>query len=63
MVMAKIYTRCGRFDEAIDELEYLMAIESEYTTNSLKLIDWIDPLRDSPRFLKMMTDYAPTTLL
>jgi hypothetical protein len=58
MVMAEIYTRCGQVEAAIDELNYLLSLDSYYNVNSLKLLDWVDPLRDNPRFQQLMRDYA-----
>lgn len=58
MVMAQIYTNCGRYDEAIDELEYVLSLETEYNVNRLKFISWIEPLKDLPRFQAVMKQYA-----
>lgn len=58
MVMAQIYTMCGEFDEAIEEIEYLLSQESNYTVNDFKIDDTFDPLRDMPEFQALMTKYA-----
>ena len=57
MVMARIYINCGRYEEAIDELEVVLSLESDYTVNYLKFEYWIDPLRDDPRFLATIERY------
>lgn len=58
MVMAIIYTNCGRYDEAIDELEELMALRTIYTVNDLKLNSMLDPLRTLPRYQEMIARYT-----
>ena len=37
MVMANIYMDCGKYDEAINEIDYLLSIGTEYTVNDIKL--------------------------
>jgi hypothetical protein len=55
--MAKIYINCGKYDEAIDELDYLLSLRAVNTANSLKLQSWVDPLRDHPRFQALIDKY------
>lgn len=57
MVMAIIYTNCGRYDEAIDELEELLALGTNYSVNDLKLNIMFDPLRTLPRYQDMIARY------
>ena len=57
MVMAKIHINCGNYDEAIDELDYLLSIEALWTANGLLLWTWVDPLRDQPRFKALLKKY------
>jgi hypothetical protein len=54
MVMARIYANCGRYDEAIDELELVLSLEIYITVNTLKYKHWIDPFRDHPRFQALL---------
>ena len=54
MVMAQIYTMVGELDSAIDELEYLLSIESSYTAYSLNLDPAFEPLREHPRFQSLL---------
>ena len=57
MLMARIYTNCGKYDEAIDELEAVLSLETYVTVNTLKYKHWVDPLRDSARFEALTRKY------
>jgi hypothetical protein len=57
MVMASIYTMAGRYDDALDELEYLLSIPSPYTVQFLAVTPAFDPLRDHPRFQALLEKY------
>ena len=56
--LARIYVLVGEYDEAIDELEYLLSIPASPVRAPLLRIDptW-DPLRDHPRFQKLLEQY------
>jgi TolB-like protein/Flp pilus assembly protein TadD len=55
--LAKIYARVGDHDRAIDRLEELLAIPCNLSVPLLRLDpDW-DPLRDHPRFQKILEKY------
>ncbi|MDH3890466.1 MAG: hypothetical protein OEV49_05230 [candidate division Zixibacteria bacterium] len=56
--MARIYANCEKYDEAIDELELVLSLETYITANTLKLKHWIDPLRDHPRYQELIAKYA-----
>jgi len=58
MVMARIYANCGKYEEAIDELELVLSLETHITVNTLKFKHWLDPLRDNPGFKQLLIDYA-----
>lgn len=58
MVMARIYANCGMYEDAIDELAYLLSMDRSITTNNLKLWYWIDPFRDHPRYRAMVEKYG-----
>ena len=58
MVMARIYTNCGEYDKALDEIEDLLSLESFVTTNSLKFENWTRPLRELPRYKELAKKYA-----
>ena len=57
MVMAYIYTLSGQPDNAIDELDYLLSIESQYSANYLRVTPIFDRLRDNPRFQALLEKY------
>jgi tetratricopeptide (TPR) repeat protein len=57
MTLARIYANCGLYDEAIDELEAVLSLETYVTVNTLKLKHWIDPFRDDPRFQSLTRKY------
>ncbi len=58
MVMARIYANCKMYDNAIDELELVLSLETHVTVNTLKLKHWIDPFRGNPRYLALIEKYA-----
>ena len=60
MVMIEIYMLCGMQQEAMDEIDELLSLETVFTANSLNFIPLLDPLREHPRFLEMMSRYALT---
>ena len=57
MVMASIYTKAERYDEALDELEYLLTIPSPFTARLLAITPDFAPLRAHPRFQAMIEKY------
>ena len=57
MVMAQVYTMVGEHDKAIDELEYLLSIESWCTPEYLRADPLFDPLKNNPRFHEVLEDY------
>ncbi len=52
--LARIYVMVGEFDAAIDQLEFLLSIPSELSISLLRLDPAWDPLRDHPRFKKLL---------
>jgi len=52
--LAHIYVMVGEYDAAISQLEFLLSIPSEISIPLLKLDPAWDPLRDNPRFQKML---------
>ena len=52
--LARIYVMVGEFDAAIQKLEFLLGIPSELTVPLLRLDPAWDPLRDHPRFKKLV---------
>jgi serine/threonine protein kinase/tetratricopeptide (TPR) repeat protein len=60
MALAEIYVMVGEYDAAIDELEYLMSIPAEISVHMLRLHPKWDPLREHPRFRRLLEKYAET---
>jgi len=52
--LARIYVMVGEFDAAIDRLKFLLSIPSQVTIPLLRLDPAWDPLRDHPRFKKLV---------
>jgi serine/threonine-protein kinase len=52
--LAKIYVMVGEFDEAIDQLEFLLSRPGEMSIPLLRLDPAWDPLRDHSRFMKLI---------
>ena len=55
--LAYIYTMVGEFDAAIDQLKYLLSIPGEMSIPLLRLDPAWDPLRNHPRFKKLVEPY------
>jgi hypothetical protein len=58
MVMAQIDVLSGAYDDAIDELESLLVLQSWYTTTYMEADPLLKPLRKLPRFKALMEKYA-----
>jgi len=54
--LAKIYVMVGEFDAAIDQLEFLLARPGEMSIPLLRLDPAWAPLRDHPRFRKLLEE-------
>ncbi len=50
----------GEYDKAIEQLEYLMSIPAgqDLSLNSLRFSPWYDPIRDHPRFKRLVEKYS-----
>jgi hypothetical protein len=57
MVMAQIYTLVGKYDLAIDELEYHLSIPAWSTPEYLKADPIFAPLQKLPRFISLLNRY------
>jgi serine/threonine-protein kinase len=56
--LAVVYTMVDEHDDAIDQLEYLLAIPSWWSAWDLRLDPRWDPLRDHPRFQALLKKYG-----
>jgi tetratricopeptide (TPR) repeat protein len=52
--LLNIYIECGEEVLAMDTIETLLSIPSDLTINRLKLMGIFDPLRDKPRFQRLL---------
>jgi len=57
MVMAQIDVLIGNYDAAMDELETLLSIQTWWTTTYMEADPYLEPLRQLPRFKKLMKKY------
>jgi serine/threonine-protein kinase len=55
--LAKIYTRVGQSDMALDLIEKLLSIPCDFSVGLLRLDPVWDPLRDHPRFQALLEEY------
>ena len=55
--LAKIYTRVGQSDKALDLIEKLLSIPCDLSVGLLRLDPVWDPLRDDPRFQALLEKY------
>ena len=53
--LAHIYVMVGEYDAAIDQLEFLLSVPSPISSSLLRLDPKWAPLRDNPRFQKLLT--------
>jgi serine/threonine protein kinase/tetratricopeptide (TPR) repeat protein len=56
--LAQMYTLSGEYEAAIDQLELLLSIPYEISVTLIRIDPTWDPLRDNPRFQKLMKKYA-----
>jgi tetratricopeptide (TPR) repeat protein len=52
--LAKIYTMVGKYDLAIEKLDYLLSIPGELSSPYIKIDPVWKPLRSDPRFEKVL---------
>lgn len=58
MVMASVYTMCDMYDAALEEIDYLLSLETHFTVNDIKMNRVFDPLKERPEFQALMKKYA-----
>jgi len=52
--LARILVLAGKYDQALDELEYLLSVPSTVSRWDLRLDPLYAPLRENPRFLELV---------
>jgi len=52
--LARIYVMVGEYDMAIEKLEFLLSVPGELSIPLIRLDPAWDPLRDHPRFIKLL---------
>jgi TolB-like protein/Flp pilus assembly protein TadD len=57
MDLALIYIMVGEYEAALEQLDYLLSIPSNISTSLLQISPWFDPLRDHPRYQKLLEKY------
>ena len=55
--LAKIYSRVGEADKALNLIDELLSIPCELSVGLLRLDPVWDPLRDHPRFQALLEEY------
>lgn len=55
--LAEIYVLAGKHDAALDRLEWLMSVPSIMSVGVLQADPLWDPLRDNPRFQRLLERY------
>jgi serine/threonine-protein kinase len=54
----EILVYVGEYDAALDEIEHLLTIPAGITVNKLRLHPVWDPLREHPRFKRLLDEYS-----
>lgn len=55
--LAYIYTMVGEYDAAVNQIEFLLSVPGELSIPLLKIDPIWDPLRNHPRFQKLLESY------
>lgn len=55
--LARILTMTGRYDAAIDRIEFLLSVPGDMSVRRLRLDPTWDPLREQPRFQTLLEKY------
>jgi tetratricopeptide (TPR) repeat protein len=58
ITLAQIYTMTGEFDQALDQLDYLLSIPSWFSIRALQLEPVWDPLRSHPRYPQLIKKFS-----
>ena len=57
-MLAAIYTEVGEYEMATERLEYLLTVPGDLSVNLLRIDPVWDPLRDHPRFQRLLDEYS-----
>ncbi len=57
-MLAAIYTEVGEYEKATERLEYLLTVPGDLSVNLLRIDPVWDPLRDHPRFQRLLDEYS-----
>jgi serine/threonine-protein kinase len=58
LYLALIYVMVGEYDAALDKIEYLLSIPCTLSVPLLRFEPQWDPLRDHPRFKRLLEEYS-----
>ncbi len=53
--LTKSYIQLGEYETALDHIEHLLSIPSAISVKYLEVMPMVDPLRDHPRFKKIIS--------
>jgi hypothetical protein len=56
--LTQIYVMVGEYEEAVDQIEYLLSISSHLSVPLLRLDPRLDPLREHPRFKQLLEKHS-----
>jgi hypothetical protein len=56
MYLVRTYIMVGEYDKAIEQLDVLLGIPSNYSTAWLRVHTLFDPLRDRPNFQALLEE-------
>jgi len=54
--LAEIYMMCGEYEAAIDQIEILLSVPSAMSAGILRVDPIWDPIRDHPRFQRLLRE-------
>jgi serine/threonine protein kinase/tetratricopeptide (TPR) repeat protein len=52
--LAEIYSRCGKYELAIDQIQIWLSVPSDISVNLLRFDSIWDPIRNNPRFRRLV---------
>jgi serine/threonine protein kinase/tetratricopeptide (TPR) repeat protein len=62
MDLISIYVMTGNYNDAMDQITYLLSIPSYHSIHYFRLTPRMDPLRNNPRFQRLMERYSGSDL-